>query len=182
MDNYGMDSIRNIVIMGHGKAGKTSLTEAMLYNSGAIDRIGTVADGSTTCDYDAEEIKRKISVSTSVAPLEWKNTKINILDTPGFLDFSGQVLEATRVADGAIIVVAAKAGVQVGTEFAWKYTTERNNPKIIFVSKMEEENANYLKVLDDLKANFGKTVAPFYFPILEDDKFKGYVNIFKMEG
>ncbi|MBQ7039619.1 MAG: elongation factor G [Clostridia bacterium] len=182
MKAYLAKDMRNVCILGHGGSGKTSLTESMLFLGGGTDRLGKVLDGNTVSDYDAEEIKRKISVSTSVAPLEWKNTKINILDTPGFLDFSGQVLEATRVADGAIIVVAAKAGVQVGTEFAWKYTTERNIPKIIFVSKMEEENANYLKVLDDLKANFGKTVAPFYFPILEDDKFKGYVNIIKMEG
>jgi len=182
MKTYLAKDMRNVCILGHGGSGKTSLTESMLFLGGGTDRLGKVLDGNTVSDYDAEEIKRKISVSTSVAPLEWKNTKINILDTPGFLDFSGQVLEATRVADGAIIVVAAKAGVQVGTEFAWKYTTERNIPKIIFVSKMEEENANYLKVLDDLKANFGKTVAPFYFPILEGDKFKGYVNIIKMEG
>ena len=182
MKEYLAKDMRNVCILGHGGTGKTSLTESMLFLGGGTDRLGKVLDGNTVSDYDAEEIKRKISVSTSVAPLEWKNTKINVLDTPGFLDFSGQVLEATRVADGAIIVVAAKAGVQVGTELAWKYTTERNIPKIIFVSKMEEENANYLKVLDDLKANFGKTVAPFYFPILDGDKFKGYVNIIKMEG
>lgn len=182
MKMYPINDVRNVCILGHGGSGKTSLTESMLYLGGACDRLGKVADGNTVSDHDSEEIKRKISISTSVAPLDWKNTKITILDTPGFLDFSSEVLQATRVADGAIIVVAAKSGVQVGTEFAWKYTTERNIPKIIFVSKMDEENANYLKVLDDLKANFGKTVAPFYFPILEGDKFKGYVNIIKMEG
>ena len=182
MKEYPIKNMRNVCILGHGGSGKTSLTESMLYLGGGCDRLGKVQDGNTVSDYDAEEIKRKISISTSVAPLEWKNTKITILDTPGFLDFAGEVLQATRVADGAIIVVAAKAGVQVGTEFAWKYTTERNIPKIIFVSKMEEENANYTKVLEDLKAHFGKTVAPFYFPILEGDKFKGYVNIVKMEG
>ena len=182
MKEYPIANMRNVCILGHGGSGKTSLAESMLFLGGSIDRVGKIADGNTVSDYDSEEIKRQISISTSVAPLEWKNNKITLLDTPGFLDFTGEVLQATRVADGAVIVVAAKAGVQVGTEFAFKYTTDRNIPKIIFVSKMEEENANYNKVLEDLKAHFGKSIAPFYFPILEDDKFKGYVNIVKMEG
>ena len=182
MKSYPIKDIRNVCILGHGGSGKTSLAESMLFLGKGTDRLGKVADGNTVMDYDAEEIKRKISIASAVAPLEWKNTKINLLDTPGFLDFSGEVLECTRVADGAVITVAAKAGVQVGTEFAWKYATERNMPKIIFVSKMEEENANYNTVLEDLQQHFGKSIAPFYFPILEDEKFKGYVNIVKMEG
>ena len=182
MKTYLMKDMRNVCILGHGGSGKTSLAESMLYLGNGTDRLGKVTDGNTISDYETEEIKRKISISTSVLPLEWKNTKINVLDTPGFLDFSGEVLQATRVADGAIITVGAKAGVQVGTEFAWKYATKSNIPKIIFVGKMDEDNANYNKVLEDLKAHFGKTIAPFYFPILENDKFKGYVNIIKMEG
>lgn len=182
MKAYPIKDMRNVCILGHGGSGKTSLAESMLFLGKGTDRLGKVADGNTVSDYDAEEIKRKISIGSATAPLEWKNTKINLIDTPGFLDFSGEVLEATRAADGAIITVAAKAGVQVGTEFAWKYTTERKMPKIIFISKMEEDNANYNKVLEDLQQHFGKSIAPFYFPILEDEKFKGYVNIVKMEG
>ena len=182
MKAYPIKDMRNVCILGHGGSGKTSLAESMLFLGKGTDRLGKVADGNTVSDYDAEEIKRKISIGSATAPLEWKNTKINLIDTPGFLDFSGEVLEAIRAADGAIITVAAKAGVQVGTEFAWKYTSERKMPKIIFISKMEEDNANYNKVLEDLQQHFGKSIAPFYFPILEDEKFKGYVNIVKMEG
>lgn len=182
MKAYDFKDIRNVCILGHGGVGKTSLTEAMLYLGQGSDRLGKVADGNTVSDYDPEEVKRKISISSSLAPLEWKNKKINVLDTPGFFDFAGEVKECVRVADAAVIVVAAKAGVQVGTEFAWNYAEERKIPKIIFVSKMEEENANYAKVLENLREAFGMSIAPFYVPILDGERFKGYVNVIKMQA
>lgn len=182
MKAYDFKDIRNVCILGHGGVGKTSLTEAMLFLGQGTDRLGKVADGNTTSDYDPEEVKRKISISTSLAPLEWKNTKLNILDTPGFFDFAGEVKQAVRVADAAVIVAAAKAGVQVGTEFSWNYCQERKIPKLIFVSKMEEDNANYAKVLESLREHFGMSIAPFYVPILDGEKFKGYVNVIKMQA
>ena len=182
MKAYEKQDIRNVCVLGHGGVGKTSLTEAMLFLGQGSDRLGKVADGNTSSDYDVEEVKRKISIYTTVQPLEWKNKKINILDTPGFFDFEGEVLQAARVSDAAIIVATAKTGVQVGTELAWKIANKRDIPKIIFVSKMEEEYADYNKVLDGLKNSFGKTIAPFYVPMYDGDKFCGYVNVIKMEA
>ncbi len=180
MDNYGMDSIRNVVIMGHGKAGKSSLTEAMLYNSGAIDRIGTIADGSTVSDYDAEEIKRKISINTSVAPVEWKGMKYNILDTPGYFDFVGGVKEGLRAADSALIVLSGRSGVSVGTEQVFKYAAQKGVPTVFFVNKIDDDRANYQKTLEEMKEKFGKAVTPFVYPIKEGDEFKGFVDIIDM--
>ena len=179
---YEKQDIRNVCVLGHGGVGKTSLTEAMLFLGQGSERLGKVVDGNTSSDYDVEEVKRKISIYTTVQPLEWKNKKINILDTPGFFDFEGEVLEAARVSDAAIIVATAKTGVQVGTELAWKVASKRNIPKIIFVSKMEEEFADYNKVLDGLKNSFGKSIAPFYVPMFDGEKFCGYVNVIKMEA
>jgi elongation factor G len=129
--------------MSHGGAGKTTLTEAMLYNTGALDRFGKVVDGNTTTDFDAEEIKRQISINTAIAPCEWKNNKINIIDTPGYFDFVGEIKQGVRVAEGAVILVAAKGGLQVGTEKSWNYAEEQAIPKMFFVSKMDEEHANF---------------------------------------
>ena len=182
MNVYDIKSIRNVCVLGHGGTGKTSLTEALAYLGGGTDRLGKVTDGNTVSDYENEEIKRKISVSASVVPLEWKKNKINVLDTPGFFDFAGEVEESVCAADAAIIVVTAKTGVQVGTEKAWQYAEKNKIPKMIFVSKMDEDNADYSKVLTDLREAFGISVAPFYVPILENEKFKGYVNVIKMEG
>ena len=142
MDNYGMDSIRNVVIMGHGKAGKTSLTEAMLYNSGAIDRLGLVSEGASACDYDAEEIKRKISINAAIAPVEWKGMKYNIIDTPGFFDFVGEVKEGLRAADSALIVLSGRSGVSVGTEQVFKYARQKGVPTVFFVNKIDDDRAN----------------------------------------
>ena len=180
MKNYGMDSIRNIVIMGHGKAGKTSLTEAMLYNSGAIDRLGTVADGSTVSDYEAEEIKRKLSVNASVAPIEWKDMKYNIIDTPGYFDFAGEVKEGLRAADSALILLSGRSGVSVGTEQVFKYATQKGVPIVFFVNKIDDDRANYQKTLEEMKEKFGKAVTPFVYPIKEGDEFKGFVDIIDM--
>ena len=133
MKENSMDDIRNVVIMGHGKCGKTTLAEAMLFNAHMTDRMGKVADGNTVCDFDAEETKRKFSISTAIAPIEWKDMKYNILDTPGFFDFVGDVKEGVRVADSALIVLSGRSGVSVGTEQVFSYAKQRGVPTIFFV-------------------------------------------------
>ncbi|MGE4282370.1 MAG: elongation factor G [Clostridia bacterium] len=182
MKQYPISKIRNVCLMSHGGAGKTSLAEAILYNTGVLDRFGKVADGTTTTDFDPEEIKRKISIGTAMAPCEWKNEKLNIIDTPGYFDFVGEVMQGLRVADAAVILVSGKSGVAVGTEKAWKYATDRKIPRIIFINKMEEENANFYAVLDQLREKFGKSVAPFQVPIREGEHFIGFVNVVKMQA
>ncbi|ODM26576.1 elongation factor G [Acetivibrio mesophilus] len=182
MKDLAADRIRNVCLMSHGGAGKTTLAEAMLFNTGVLERFGKVEDGTTTSDYDPEEIKRKSSISTSICPCEWKNHKINVIDTPGYFDFVGEVKQGIRVADSAVILVSAKSGVAVGTEKAWSQVKERNIPKFFFVNKMDDENANFFKTLDQLVATFGKNVIAFQIPIVEDSKFTGYVNIITMKA
>jgi elongation factor G len=182
MKDYTAGKLRNVCLMSHGGAGKTTLAEAMLFNTGVLDRFGKVNDGNTTMDYDPEEIKRKISISTSIAPCEWKDHKINIIDTPGYFDFVGEVKQGIRVSDSAVILVAAKGGVAVGTEKSWAYAKEQGIPRMFFVSKMDEENANFHEVLDQLKDTFGNSVIPFQLPILEGDKFVGYVDVINMKA
>lgn len=180
MRNYAMDAIRNVAVMGHGKCGKTSMVEAMLYNSGCIDRMGTVADGTTVTDYDPDEIKRQCSVSMSIAPVEWKGMKYNILDTPGFFDFAGEVKEGLRAADSALIVMSGRSGVSVGTEQVFKYAKQKNVPIMFFVNKIDDRRANYQQTLEQMKQVFGKAVTPFVYPIREGDEFKGFVDIVDM--
>ncbi len=180
MKQYPMSKIRNVCLMAHGGAGKTSLVEAMLYNTGVLDRLGKVVDGNTTTDYDPEEIKRKTSITTALAPYEWKEHKINAIDTPGYFDFVGEVTQGIKVADAALIIMAAKAGIQVGTEKSWAYAEERDIPKMIFLNKMDEENTNLYEVLEQLKEKFGKAIAPFQVPIREGEKFIGFVNVVDM--
>ncbi|HOA55091.1 MAG TPA: elongation factor G [Clostridiales bacterium] len=182
MKDYTAGKLRNVCLMSHGGAGKTTLAEAMLFNTGVLDRFGKVNDGNTTMDYDPEEIKRKISISTSIAPCEWKDHKINIIDTPGYFDFVGEVKQGIRVSDSAVILVAAKGGVAVGTEKSWAFAKEQGIPRMFFVSKMDEENANFHEVLDQLKDTFGNSVIPFQLPILEGDKFVGYVDVINMKA
>ncbi|WP_058486241.1 elongation factor G [Defluviitalea phaphyphila] len=182
MKNYNMNQIRNTILLGHGGCGKTTISEAMLYVAGQIKRQGKVEEGNTVSDYDSEEIRRKVSINTSIIPIEWKGYKINILDTPGYFDFVGEVKQALRAADSAIIVVSAKSGVEVGTEKAWEYTEKEKLPKMIFVNGMDDENANLTKILEQLKEKFGKSIAPFQVPIKEGGKFVGFVNVVKMEG
>lgn len=177
MKNYTSENIRNICLMSHGSAGKTTLAEAMLFNAKATDRLGSVNDGTTICDFDAEEIKRTISINAAVAPFEWKNTKINIIDTPGYFDFAGEVVGAARAAETAIIVVPAKNGIEVGTEKSWEYATDANLRKMFFISKMDEENADYFKAYSQLVEKFGKKVIAFEFPIIENEKFIGIVDV-----
>ena len=168
--SYSVQNIRNVCLLGHGGNGKTALAESLLYMTGAIDRMGKAADGNTVCDYDAEEIRRQISISTSVAPLEYKGCKINLLDTPGGFDFSGEVMEALRAADAAIIVCSAKDGISVGLEKAWKYCEERNMPRFLYISKTDEENSDYNATFDALRERFGNKIAPLVVPIWDESK------------
>ena len=165
-----VQNIRNVCLLGHSGNGKTALAESLLYMTGAIDRMGRGADGNTVCDYDPEEIKRQISISTAVAPLEYKGCRINVLDTPGAFDFAGEVMEALRAADAAIIVCSAKDGVSVGLEKAWKYCEERNMPRFIYISKTDEDNSDYNATFEALRERFGNKIAPVVVPIWDENK------------
>ena len=167
---YTVNAIRNVCLLGHSGSGKSALAESLLYMTGAIDRIGKNADGNTVCDYDPEEIRRHISISTSVVPLEYKNTKINLLDTPGGFDFSGAVMEALRAADAAILVCSAKDGITVGFEKAWKYCEERDMPRFIYISKVDEDNSDYNATFNALREKYGNKIAPVVVPIWDASK------------
>ena len=167
---YTVNSIRNICLLGHSGSGKSALAESLLYMTGAIDRMGKNADGNTVSDYDPEEIKRNISISTSVIPVEYNNFKINILDTPGAFDFSGAVMEALRAADAAILVCSAKDGITVGFEKAWKYCEDRNMPRFIYISKVDEDNSDYNATFDALREKYGNKIAPVVVPIWDSSK------------
>lgn len=179
MKVYRTDEIRNVVLLGHGGSGKTSLAEAMAYISGATTRLGSISAGSTISDFDKEEQKRQFSISTSLIPIEWEKAKINILDTPGFFDFVGEVEEAVSVADAAVIVVSGKAGVQVGTEKAWELCDKYNLPRMIYVTEMDVDDASFRQVVADLTERYGKVIAPHFAPIRENEKLVGYVNVIK---
>ncbi len=179
---YTTDQIRNVVVLGHGGCGKTSLVEAMAHVSGLTSRIGKVSDGNTLSDYDKEEIKRKFSISTSVVPIVWNEVKINFLDTPGYFDFVGEVEEAVAAADAAIIVVSGKAGVEVGTQKAWDFCEKYHLPRMFFISEMDVDHASFREVVEKLTEMYGKKIAPFYQPIRENEKFVGYVNVVKKSG
>ncbi|NLO99820.1 MAG: elongation factor G [Clostridiaceae bacterium] len=182
MKDYSCEKIRNVCLLGHGNAGKTTLAEAMLNITGATDRFGSVVDGNTVMDYDPEEIKRKFSISTALAPIEWKDIKINLIDTPGYFDFVGEMLEGLSVADGAAILVGGKDGLQVGTEKAWKEVNDKKIPRMFVISKLDEENADFTKVYNDLKDKFGNSVVVIQFPIIEDGKVKGIVDVPHMKA
>ena len=182
MNIYTTDKIRNVVLLGHGGSGKTSLVEAMAYLSGITSRMGKVEDGNTVSDFGKEEQKRKISISTSVIPVEWEGYKINLLDTPGFFDFSGEVEEAISAAGAAIIVVNGKAGLEVGTQKAWDLCEKYKLPRMIYVSNMDVDNASFRQVVEDMTEMFGKKMAPFHLPIRENEKFVGYVNVITETG
>lgn len=182
MNIYTTDKIRNVCLLGHGGAGKTSLAEAMAYLSGITSRMGKVTDGNTVSDYSKEEQKRQFSISTSVIPIEWEGYKINILDTPGYFDFVGEVEEAVSAAGAAIIVVNGKAGIEVGTLKAWELCEKYKLPRIIYVSNMDVDNASFRQVVEDMTKLFGKKMAPFHLPIRENEKFVGYVNVIAETG
>ena len=186
MNVYGTQQIRNVVLLGHGGAGKTTVAEAMALICGVTKRMGKIADGNTISDYDKEEIKRQFSISTSLIPLEYEGengtVKVNILDTPGYFDFVGEVEEAMSVADAALIVINCKAGIQVGTEKAWELCEQYRLPRIIFVTNMDDDQASYREVVLRLEKQFGRKIAPFQLPIRENEKFVGFVNVVKMAG
>lgn len=177
MNVYTTDKVRNVVLLGHGGAGKTSLVESMAYLAGITSRMGRVEDGNTVSDFGKEEQKRKISISTTVVPIEWEGVKINILDTPGYFDFIGEVEEGISAADAAIIVVSGKAGVEAGTEKAWELCEKYKLPRMIYVTDMDVDNASFKNVVEKLTEMYGKKIAPFHFPIRENEKFVGYINV-----
>ena len=179
MKVYRTDEIRNVVLLGHGGSGKTSLAEAMAYVSGATSRMGKIADGNTISDFDKEEQKREFSISTSLIPVEWEKAKINILDTPGYFDFVGEVEEAVSAADAAVIVVSGKAGVEVGTEKAWELCDKYKLPRMVYVTEMDVDDASFRQVVQDLTERYGKVIAPHFQPIRENEKLVGYVNVIK---
>ena len=182
MFDYETKNLRNVCLISHGNAGKTSLCEALLYKAKATDRLGKVLDGNTVSDYDAEEIKRKISINTTIEPLEWKGVKINIIDTPGYFDFVGEQIEGVEAADNAVIMVSGKSGVSAGTERSWDFAQAKNMPVMFFINKLDDHKANYQKVLEELKDNFGKSVAPCLFPIKDGDDFIGFIDIVSMQA
>ena len=168
-----------MVLLGHGGSGKTSLAEAMAYVSGATSRMGKIADGNTISDFDKEEQKREFSISTSLVTIEWEKAKINILDTPGYFDFVGEVEEAVSAADAAVIVVSGKAGVEVGTEKAWELCDKYKLPRMVYVTEMDVDDASFRQVVQDLTERYGKVIAPHFQPIRENEKLVGYVNVIK---
>ena len=177
MKSYDTKDIRNVVLLAHGGSGKTTLAEAMLFRAGVITRQGKIEEGNTVSDHDPDETKRQISINTAVLPFEWKNSKINLIDTPGYQDFVGETLCGIRASDAAIVVVDASSGVQVGTEQVWSYCEDAHLPRVIFISRMDRENANFAEVMKGLEAAFGKKVAPLQYPIGSAHDFKGVVDI-----
>ena len=182
MKVYTTDNIRNVVLLGHGGSGKTSLVEAMAYLTNAITRMGKVSTGNTVSDYRKEEQKRHFSIGLSMIPIEWNQTKINLLDTPGYLDFVGEAEAAAAAADSAVICVSGKEGVEEGTKKAWELCEKYNLPRIFFVTDMDIDNASFRQVVEDLKALYGKKIAPFHLPIRQNEKFVGYINVISRSG
>lgn len=181
MKNYEISKIRNVSLLGHRGSGKTTMAESLLYISKAIDKMGTVENGSTVSDYDKEEIKRVFSINTSVIPVEYNDIKYNFLDTPGYLDFIGEVQSAVRVSGSSVIVLDATAGIEAGAERAWRMLEEDFQPRIIFLNKMDKGFIHYEKLLKELKEKFGKKIAPFCIPIGEKEEFKGFINVVEMK-
>lgn len=177
MNNYPTESIRNVVLVGHGGAGKTSLAEAFLHRSGATTRLGRASDGNTVCDFDDEEVRRGISISTALAPVEWNGHKINFLDTPGYADFIGEMRSAMRVADLAVFVVSAVEGIEVQTQVAWSFAEELQLPRLIVVNKLDRENSSFRRTLDQLRDAFGMGVAPFSLPLGREHDFRGAISV-----
>ena len=177
MAKFETKKIRNVALLGHSGSGKTSLAEAMLFLAGETDRLGSVTAGNTVSDYDPEEIARKISVSTSLMNMVWKDIKINLLDTPGYLDFTGEALQAVRVADSAIITVDAKAGIEVGTELAWDLAGKAGLPRAFFINKFDDNEARFGRVLDSLQDTFGKSICPLTIPMVKNGTVVGMIDL-----
>ncbi len=182
MKHYAPEDIRNVAVVGHGSSGKTTLVEAMLFTSNATTRMGKPEDGNTVCDYDPDEIKRRMSISAAVAPLEWKDTKFNLIDTPGYADFVGEVKAAIRVAEAALIVADASSPIEIGTENGWKFATEANVARMIFVNRMSRENADFDRTVEQLRSQFGACVLPVQYPIGREKDFRGLVDLLHQEA
>lgn len=182
MKVYRAEQIRNVALISHVGAGKTSLVDAALFDSGAVTRQGRVDEGSSVSDYDPDELKRRMSLNVKVLPVEWKKTKINFIDTPGYADFVGEVKAGLRVADAALVVVTAEKGVEVGTELTWHYADERRLPRIVVVNKLDRENTSFEQALDSLRQQFGTKIVPLQIPIGEQANFKGVVDLVSQKG
>ncbi len=182
MKVYRAEQIRNVALISHVGSGKTSLVDAALFDSGAVTRQGRVDEGSSISDYDPDELKRGMSLNATVLPVEWKDTKINFIDTPGYADFVGEVKAALRVADSALVVVTAEKGVEVGTELTWQYANERNLPRMVLVNKLDRENTSFDNALKSLRDHFGTRVVPLQIPIGEQSSFKGVVDLVSQKG
>lgn len=182
MKTFSTDHIRNVGLFGHGGHGKTTLAEAMLYKSGAVSRVGRVDDGTSVSDYDPEETRRHISVQLSLLPLEWHGLKINVIDTPGYADFLGEVVAGMHVADSAIVVFEAVSGVEVGAERAWTYAAQRGLPRLVVIGKMDRENADFDRALEHVRGRFGNRIVPIQLPIGSQDKFRGIVDLVTMRA
>jgi elongation factor G len=182
MQQFGLENIRNIALLSHAGAGKTSAAEAMLFTAKAINRLGKVDDGSSTSDYDPDEIKRKISINLSLLPCPWRDAKINLIDTPGYSDFIGEVKAGIRISEGAVIVICATSGVEVGTTQVWEYCQEANLPRLIFVNKMERENADFFKTVNDIQAKFGQKCLPIQIPIGAQSDFQGIIDLLDLKS
>lgn len=177
MKDYKTNKLRNLALVGHSGAGKTSLTESLLYFTNAIDRVGKVADGNTVSDYEKQEIKRKISIQTSIVPVEYNDYKVNFIDAPGFFDFEGEVLNALRASESALFVIDGENGIEVGTEKYWKYTENISLPRIIFVNKLDKENAKFNQVVSDLHIDFSKKIIPLTLTLGEGENFEGLIDV-----
>ena len=182
MNVFTTDKIRNVVLLGHGGSGKTSLTEALAYLAGMTGRMGSVNSGNTISDYEKEEIKRKISLKSTVVPIPWEGYKVNIIDTPGYPDFIGEVEEALSVADSAIIVISGSSGIEVGTRRAWELCEKRKLPRMVFVTDMDDDKASFREIVQELQKMYGKRIAPFHLPIRENEQFVGYVNVIQQKA
>ena len=182
MPKYGLDNIHNVVLLSHGGAGKTSISEAMLFNAGVINRIGKVDDGSSTSDYDPDEAKRRISINLSLLPLPWRDNKINVLDAPGYADFVGEVKAGMRISEGAIVVVCAASGVEVGTEMTWGYCEEAKMPRLVVINKMDRENADFFKVVEEIKTKLSPRCVPMQITIGSQHDFQGVVDLLTMKA
>jgi elongation factor G len=182
MEQFTLENIRNVALLSHSGAGKTSLSEAMLFDAKAISRLGRVEEGSTTSDYDPDEIQRRISINLTVLPLTWQGVKINLLDTPGYSDFVGEVKSGIRVSEGAIILIGATSGIEVGTEQVWQYCEDTKLPRLIFINKMDRENADFMKVVEQAQAKFGNKCVPLQVPVGSHTSFSGVIDLLKMKA
>jgi len=182
MSEHQVEHLRNVVLLGHGGSGKTSLSEAMLYNAGTIARLGRIEDKNTVSDYDEEEQRRGFSVNCSILPCEWDSFKLNILDVPGYTDFIGEVKATIHAVDGAIMLICAASGVEVGAEIQWGFLEEESTPRLVFINKMDRDNANFEGVLEELGAKFEKTFVPIQWPIGSQESFQGIVDLVEMKA